>query len=71
MEVIRETYDETPNIYGACRYRYIAILKMGGFYMVLVWIKFINFTSGSIDIIDCDTDLQLAITKYKANGGCW
>ena len=69
MEIIKQTYDETPNVFGACRFRYIAILKMGGFYIVLRWIKFHNYTDGSVDVIDCDTDLLKAIEIYKSWGG--
>lgn len=71
MEIIQQTYEELPNCYGACRYRYIAILKMGGFYIALKWVKFHNWTDGSVDAIDCGTDLFKAIEIYKSWGGVY
>lgn len=69
MEIIQQTYDETSNVFGACRFKYIAILKMGGFYIALKWVKFHNWTEGTAEAIDCGTDFMKAMRFYRDWGG--
>ena len=69
MEIIQQQYDETPNGFNACRYRYIAILKMGGFYIALRLVKFLNWTDGTVEAIDCGTDFIRAMRFYRDWGG--
>ena len=69
MDIIKQTYDKLPNCYGACRYKYIAILKMGGFYVALKWVKFHNWTEGTAEAIDCGTDFIKAMRFYRVCGG--
>ena len=69
MEIIQQTYEELPNCYGACRYKYIAIFKMFDFYIVLRWVKFHNWTDGTVEATDCGTDLLRAMRFYRDWGG--
>ena len=69
MEIVHLTYEELPNCYGAWRYKYIAILKMGGFYIALRWVKFHNYINGSVEAIDCGTDFIRAMRFYRDWGG--
>ena len=69
MEIIQQTYDETPNVFGVCRFRYIALLKMESFYIVLRWTKFHNYTDGSVEAVDCGTDFLKAMRFYRDFGG--
>jgi hypothetical protein len=71
MEVLKKTYRELPNIWGACKFQCISLLKMGDFYQVNIWTKFHNYTNGEIITIDCDTDIHKAIAEFIKNGGVW